>query len=187
MATDFEEGLLVGILVGEGHFGGDGRQPHVTLRMHERHAPLFRWIERTVPGGRLYGPYDHGGRRYLQWMARGAFLRDVLVPILDRCLTPEIDAHAYGRYAAMRAQYQRQLGRHSAQPAQRVDAPEAGSDSVPPAEQASGRPAGTAEVTGEGVGLGGADASRVSGPGPSTEGDTVSRIFSSLRRTDDRS
>ena len=33
----FETGLLVGLLVGEGHFGGDGRQPHVTLRMHTDH------------------------------------------------------------------------------------------------------------------------------------------------------
>lgn len=110
MTSDFDEGVLVGILVGEGHFGGDGRQPHVTLRMHERHAPLFRWIERTVPGGRLYGPYDHGGRRYYQWMARGAFLRDVLLPILERRLTADVDAYALGRFLAMKRQYRRQLG-----------------------------------------------------------------------------
>lgn len=110
MATEFEEGLLIGVLVGEGHFGGDGRQPHVTLRMHERHAPLFRWIERALPGGRLYGPYDHGGRRYYQWMARGAFLRDVLLPLLDRRLTPHVDAYAHGRFLEMRRQYSRQLG-----------------------------------------------------------------------------
>ena len=114
VASDFEEGLLVGVLVGEGHFGGDGRQPQVTLRMHERHEPLFRWIERAVPGGRLYGPYDHGGRRYFQWMARGPFLRDVLLPILDRCLTPEVDAYAYERFVTMKAQYRRQLGQMSA-------------------------------------------------------------------------
>lgn len=114
MATEFEEGLLVGVLVGEGHFGGDGRQPHVTLRMHERHAPLFRWIQRAVPGGRLYGPYDHGGRRYYQWMARGAFLRDVVLPILDRRLTPDIDAYAHGRFLEMRRQYRRQLDLNAA-------------------------------------------------------------------------
>jgi hypothetical protein len=110
MANDFEEGFLVGILVGEGHFGGDGRQPHVTLRMHERHGPLFRWIERTLPGGRLYGPYDHGGRRYYQWMARGSFLRDILLPILERRLTPAVDVYAYERLMGMRQQYERQLG-----------------------------------------------------------------------------
>src|SRR5579884_2218315 len=99
MATldDFDRGVIVGLLVGEGHFGGDGRQPQATLRMHERHEALFRWLERTFPGGRLYGPYDHGGRRYYQWMARGAFLRDELVPLLLRTLTPSVDRHAHAR------------------------------------------------------------------------------------------
>ena len=75
-------GYLLGLLAGEGHFGGDGRQPHVTLRMHTRHEKLFRWLETTFPGGRLYGPYHHGGRDYYQWMARGPFLRDTLVPLV---------------------------------------------------------------------------------------------------------
>jgi hypothetical protein len=105
MATGTEEGLLVGLLVGEGHFGGDGRQPHVTLRMHTDHEALFRWIERTFPGGRLYGPYRHGGRSYFQWMARGAFLREVLVPLLERHLSPELDRKTYERFAAMRRDY----------------------------------------------------------------------------------
>lgn len=107
--TDFDEGMLVGVLIGEGHFGGDGRQPHVTLRMHERHESLFRWIERTFPGGRLYGPYDHGGRRYYQWMARGAYLRDSLLPLLERRVTPGIDRYAFERFDAMRTRYRRQL------------------------------------------------------------------------------
>ena len=73
--SDFDAGFLVGILVGEGHFGGDGRQPQVTLRMHVDHEALFRWLMARFPESRLYGPYDHSGRRYYQWMARGAFLR----------------------------------------------------------------------------------------------------------------
>lgn len=109
MATEYEEGLLVGLLVGEGHFGGDGRQPQVTLRMHVRHEALFRWIERTFPGGRLYGPYEHGGRRYYQWMARGRYLRDELAPMLRRRLTPQVDAYASQRLQAMLDRFQRQL------------------------------------------------------------------------------
>ena len=109
MASEFEEGVLVGVLVGEGHFGGDGRQPHVTLRMHDRHEALFRWLERTFPGGRLYGPYEHGGRRYYQWMARGAYLRDELVPLLRRTLSPAVDRYAHARFTAMCARYPRQL------------------------------------------------------------------------------
>jgi hypothetical protein len=105
MATQFEIGYFVGLLVGEGHFGGDGRSPQVTLRMHVRHEAIFRWIERTFPGGRLYGPYDHGGRHYLQWMARGAFLWDELVPLLDCHLAPELDRHSYDRFQLMKARY----------------------------------------------------------------------------------
>ncbi|HEX2030676.1 MAG TPA: hypothetical protein VHL78_04650 [Actinomycetota bacterium] len=102
---EFEIGFLVGILVGEGHFGGDGRQPHVTLRMHTRHEALFRWLTATFPGGRLYGPYFHAGRSYYQWMARGAFLRQELVPILDAYLSPEVDAWAHARYRRMKETY----------------------------------------------------------------------------------
>src|SRR6185436_7884212 len=102
MASDVEIGMLIGLLVGEGHFGGDGRQPHITLRMHTDHENLFLWIQRTLPpGSRLYGPYEHGGRRYYQWMARGPYLLEVIVPLLDRCLSPDLDLKSWNRYQAM--------------------------------------------------------------------------------------
>lgn len=109
MVTEFEEGVLVGLLIGEGSFGGDGRQPQVTLRMHARHAALFRWMERTFPGSRLYGPYHHGGRHYYQWMARGPFLRDVLLPLLERRLSRELDDYAHQRLHRMRETYMQLL------------------------------------------------------------------------------
>jgi hypothetical protein len=102
--AEFQEGLLFGLLVGEGHFGGDGRQAQVTLRMHVRHEKLFRWLESTYPGGRLYGPYHHGGRAYFQWMARGEFLRDVLVPLLAS-RREFMDEHVAGRFDDMCARY----------------------------------------------------------------------------------
>jgi hypothetical protein len=101
----FEIGFLLGILVGEGHFGGDGKQPQITLRMHTDHEALFHWLQSVFPGGKLYGPYHHGGRSYYQWMARGEFLRQVLVPIIERWLTPEMDRKAYARYQAMKSRY----------------------------------------------------------------------------------
>ena len=101
----FSIGFFLGVLVGEGRFGGDGRQPHVTLRMHTDHEALFRWIERNFPNGRLYGPYHHGGRSYFQWMARGEFLRKELLPLLDRWLSPELDQKTWERYQAMKARY----------------------------------------------------------------------------------
>src|SRR6201988_4918369 len=95
MPTQFDVGFLVGLLVGEGHFGGDGRQAQVTLRMHVRHEAIFRWLERTFPGGKLYGPYHHDGRHYYQWMPRGAYLCDYLLPMLERVLGPDIDEHSF--------------------------------------------------------------------------------------------
>lgn len=103
-ATEFESGLLFGLLVGEGHFGGDGRQAQITLRMHVRHEALFRWLQDVFPGGHLYGPYAHGGREYYQWMARGAFLRDALVPFLAS-RRGYMDAHVQGRFDAMCGRY----------------------------------------------------------------------------------
>ena len=103
--SEFEIGFLVGILVGEGHFGGDGRQPHVTLRMHTDHEQMFRWLQDRCPSSKLYGPYHHGGRSYFQWMARGDFLRAELVPLLDRFLSPELDGKAFRRYSEMKERY----------------------------------------------------------------------------------
>lgn len=103
--SDFEVGFFLGVLVGEGHFGGDGRQPQITLRMHTDHEALFRWLEVTFPGGKLYGPYHHGGRHYFQWMARGDYLREEIVPLLDRYLHPGLDEKAHRRYQEMKARY----------------------------------------------------------------------------------
>ncbi|MFC6591944.1 hypothetical protein ACFP81_07945 [Deinococcus lacus] len=101
----FEAGLLLGILIGEGHFGGDGKQPQITLRMHTRHERLFRYLLTLCPEAKLYGPYDHGGRQYFQWMVRGQALRDRLVPLLDSLPLAEIDEHVYARYQEMKQRY----------------------------------------------------------------------------------
>ncbi len=103
--SEFERGVIVGLLVGEGSFGGDGKQPQVTLRMHTRHEALFQWLMQRFPDTRLYGPYNHGGRSYYQWMARGsALVRDIL-PLLEQELTGELDGHAAARLDTMRERY----------------------------------------------------------------------------------
>lgn len=103
--TPFERGILVGILIGEGSFGGDGKQPQITLRMHVRHEALFHWLVERVPGSRLYGPYRHGEREYYQWMVRGhALVHDVL-PMLETDLAPNLDAYASARLDQMRTRY----------------------------------------------------------------------------------
>src|SRR5438445_10235260 len=103
--SDLERGLLVGVLIGEGHFGGDGKNPHITLRMHVRHEALFRWLQALVPRARLYGPYNHGGRRYYQWMVRGPALVEDVLPVVEEVLTDELDSHVAARVREMRVKY----------------------------------------------------------------------------------
>jgi hypothetical protein len=97
-------GFFLGLLVGEGSFGGDGRQPQITLRMHVRHADLFARLTELVPGSRLYGPYHHGGRHYHQWMVRGPALRDRLVPLVARH-RHLLDGYTRSRFDTMCATY----------------------------------------------------------------------------------
>jgi hypothetical protein len=109
--SDFDRGLVVGLLIGEGSFGGDGKQPQVVLRMHVRHEAVFRWLEARFPNCRLYGPYNHGGRRYFQWMARGEALVRDLLPILEAELTPDLDQRSYDRYRLMCDRYAPSIAR----------------------------------------------------------------------------
>jgi hypothetical protein len=112
--TPFERGMIVGLLIGEGSFGGDGKQPQITLRMHVRHEALFKWLIARLPDSRLYGPYHHGGRSYYQWMVRGVVLvRDVL-PMLEAELRPDLDAHASERLERMRERYSGYIARERA-------------------------------------------------------------------------
>ncbi len=110
--SDFDRGLLIGLLIGEGSFGGDGRQPQVTLRMHVRHEALFTWLTAHFPRSRLYGPYHHGGRHYYQWMARGQALVEDLLPFLDPADIELLDQHAAARLTAMCERYAAFIERH---------------------------------------------------------------------------
>ena len=111
--SPFERGVLLGILVGEGSFGGDGKQPHIALRMHVRHEALFHWLVERVPGSRLYGPYHHGQREYYQWMLRGRPLVEML-PVLEADLSPSLDGYACERLRLMRERYAEFIARADA-------------------------------------------------------------------------
>ena len=112
--SDFDRGLLVGLLIGEGSFGGDGKQPQVTLRMHVRHEAIFHWLVDRFPATRLYGPYHHGGRSYYQWSARGRYLREVIVPLVQRH-RDLLDAYTAARFDTMCERYT--IAREEAVPA----------------------------------------------------------------------
>ena len=118
--------MVVGLLVGEGSFGGDGKQPQVTLRMHTRHEALFRWLVERFPESRLYGPYHHGGRSYFQWMARGTVLVRDLLPLLEARIGPELDAHAAGRIETMCSRYGAFIARERTRLAEASPVAEAG-------------------------------------------------------------
>ena len=62
-------------------------------------------VVEQFPGSKLYGPYSHGGRNYYQWMARGACLREQVLPILSRHVSEELDAHAAARLSQMVERY----------------------------------------------------------------------------------
>ncbi len=103
--TDFDRGLVAGILMSQGSFGGDGKQPQVTLRMHVRHEAFFSWLMERFPRTKLYGPYHHGDRSYFQWMARGKVLATDVLPVLEAAITPDVDGHAAERLREMTTKY----------------------------------------------------------------------------------
>ncbi len=103
--SGFEKGLILGILIAEGHFGGDGKQPQITLKMNVRHERLLGWLNDRVRWSRLYGPYHHDNRHYLQLMIRGPALRQELAPLLAGLPWAEIDEHSHARFVEMLHRY----------------------------------------------------------------------------------
>ena len=80
----FALGFAMGLVVGEGSFTGDRQQPSLEIRLHRRDlAPLER-VQQLL-GGRIFGPYAHGGRNQYVYMLRGRELR-AAVPVLEEHL-----------------------------------------------------------------------------------------------------
>ena len=103
--SDFDRGLVAGVLMSQGSFGGDGKQPQITLRLHVRHEAFFTWLMERFPRTKLYGPYHHGDRSYYQWMARGKVLVADVLPVLEDAIRPGVDAYAAARLAEMTTKY----------------------------------------------------------------------------------
>lgn len=68
--SDFDLGYIMGILVGEGSFTGDWRNPCLQIKLHQRDIAVLEFLQNTL-GGKIYGPYHHGDRHYSMWMLRG--------------------------------------------------------------------------------------------------------------------
>ena len=95
-----ENGFVLGFFTGQGSFGGDGRTPHLTLRMNPKHSSLLAKLTMLLPGSQIYGPYTNGKREYLQWMLRGEDLAKVVSNGLFEGLK-EWDESSYQRYRDM--------------------------------------------------------------------------------------
>jgi hypothetical protein len=103
--SERDKGVIAGLLIAEGSFGGDGRQPQLTLKMHVRHERLLRWLVERLPRTKLYGPYEHGDRVFFKWMARGRALVQDVLPVLDEADITALDDHAAERLGRMRKRY----------------------------------------------------------------------------------
>jgi hypothetical protein len=102
-------------------------------------------------------------------MARGPYLRDELVPLLDRWLSPELDRHSFDRFQLMKARY-----------------PQASADPAAPGEPgpvAPGEPASPSgsRRTSPAVPAPGAPSLSPGKPAPSP--DPLADLFTQLRET----
>ena len=79
----FAVGYAMGLIVAEGSFTGDRQQPSLEIKMHRRDIAPLEHLQRIL-GGRIFGPYAHGGRNLYAYMLRGRELRHAL---------PMIEAH----------------------------------------------------------------------------------------------
>ena len=91
----------MGLVVGEGSFTADRRQPYLQVKLHVRDPFPLRDIADQL-GGRVYGPYRHQTRHYYTWLLRGAALK-AAIPIFQDYL-PE---------SWRREQFERWLDQHS--------------------------------------------------------------------------
>lgn len=97
---EFEMGYIMGLVVGEGSFTSDRRQPCLQVKLHARDPFPLRFLADRL-GGRVYGPYHHESRSYFTWLLRGPALRSAL-PLFREHL-PE---------SWKREQFERWLDRH---------------------------------------------------------------------------
>jgi hypothetical protein len=98
---EFDIGYIMGLVVGEGSFTADRRQPYLQVKLHARDPFPLRHIADQL-GGRVYGPYRHQTRHYYTWLLRGPALK-AAIPIFQVYL-PE---------SWRREQFERWLNQHS--------------------------------------------------------------------------
>ena len=98
---EFDVGYIMGLVVSEGSFSADRRQPFLQVKLHARDPFPLRHLSDRL-GGRVYGPYHHKTRHYYTWLLRGPALK-AAVPMF-RAYLPE---------SWKREQFERWLSQHS--------------------------------------------------------------------------
>ncbi len=104
--NQFGLGYALGLIVGEGSFTGDRRQPSLEVKLHRRDPEPLEHLRRTF-GGKIFGPYARAGRSLFVYMLRGEALRAAL-PILHEHLPDSWKRHQYEQW---RLKYAAQLDR----------------------------------------------------------------------------
>jgi hypothetical protein len=99
----FDLGYAMGLIVGEGSFTGDRQQPSLEIRMHRRDLAPLESVQRIL-GGRIFGPYAHGGRNLYVYMLRGRELKAAL-PILHEHLPSSWKRAQYDQWRAKYAEH----------------------------------------------------------------------------------
>ena len=98
---EFDIGYIMGLVVGQGSFTADRKQPYLQVKLHVRDPFPLRHLADQL-GGRVYGPYRHQTRHYSPWLLRGPALT-AAIPIF-RAYLPE---------SWRREQFERWLDQHT--------------------------------------------------------------------------
>lgn len=72
--TDFEVGFVMGLIVGEGSFTGDGKTYAMEIKMHANDPEPIQYVQRVL-GGTIYGPYTRNKREFWHYLLRGFEMR----------------------------------------------------------------------------------------------------------------
>lgn len=107
--ADFDLGYIMGIIVSEGSFTGDWRNPCLQIKLHQRDIAVLEFLQSAL-GGKIYGPYHHGDRHYSMWMLRGDDL-DQAVDLFIRHLPP---SHRRAQFLSWLVKYKHWNERYAA-------------------------------------------------------------------------
>ena len=79
--TDIERGLVTGLLIGEGHFGGmEAAADHAQDACQARGD--FHWLVERSARPSVW-PLSPRWTSYYQWMARGQVLAEDVLPVVE--------------------------------------------------------------------------------------------------------